>query len=348
MRARVGDGLVKLNFLSHAKNPRLFLNDPSFRYRCANVAEILTRKGVQSLCLHVGETPCSVGGALIFHRPDNGLVFQRIFRRQKFLITRMVAECDDLVFDPDMAEFSPGVVNGIVGLEQTRKMFANNRAALQKFSRISTSTEPLAEEMQRVFPKAKVCVIPNAVYHEWLDLPEPPHPRPKILTYLPGTRSHDRDFEIVAPVLEDLLFRHSEIRLHVTGPLSFGVRAREGQVVAKEKVEFSIYHECVAEGRVNLAPLEESPFNRCKSALKILEAGFFGIPTVCSDFPDARRFLGAGAHIAYSPEDWRAALETLLFDEETYRAETEGLRERVLELAHPEQMAQKWLEFLKN
>jgi glycosyltransferase involved in cell wall biosynthesis len=261
-----------------------------------------------------------LGGALVFHRPVNGMLFQRNFRRQKFLLTRMVADCDDLVFDPDMAEFSPGVVNGIVGLEQTREMFANNRAALQKFSRISTSTEPLAEEMQRVFPKAKIIVIPNAVYHGWLDLPEPLHPRPKILTYLPGTRSHDRDFQIVAPVLEDLLSRHPEIRLHVTGPLSFGVRAREGQIMAKEKVEFSIYHERVAEGRVNLAPLEESPFNRCKSALKILEAGFFGIPTVCSDFPDARRFLGAGAHIARSPEDWRAALERLLFDEETYRA----------------------------
>ena len=73
-------------------------------------------------------------------------------------MSRMVAECDDLVFDPDMAEFSPGVVNGIVGLEQTRKTFANNRAALQKFSRISTSTEPLAEELQSVFPKAKVIV----------------------------------------------------------------------------------------------------------------------------------------------------------------------------------------------
>jgi glycosyltransferase involved in cell wall biosynthesis len=312
------------------------------------MAEVLARKGVKSSCRHVGQTKFRFGGALVFHRPDNSLVFQRIFHRQKWLMSRMVAECDDLVFDPGMAKSSPGVVNGIVDLEQTRKMFANNRAALQRFSKISTSTEPLAEELRRVFPEAKVCVIPNAVYHKWLDFREPPHPRPKILTYLPGTRSHDRDFQIVAPVLEELLGRHPEIRLHVTGPLSFEVKAREGQVVAKEKVDFSIYHERVAEGRVNLAPLEESPFNRCKSALKILEAGFFGIPTVCSDFPDARRFLGAGAQIARSLEDWRAALKRLLFDEEAYRAETERLRERVLALAHPEQMAQKWLEFLKN
>jgi glycosyltransferase involved in cell wall biosynthesis len=119
-------------------------------------------------------------------------------------------------------------------------------------------------------------------------------------------------------------------------------------VVAREKVPFEQYHERVREGRVNLAPLEDSPFNRCKSALKILEAGFFGIPTVCSDFPDARRFVGAGAHIASSSEEWRLYLEKLLFDEEFYRSATHGLRERVLELAHPEQMAQKWLEFLKN
>ena len=46
------------------------------------------------------------GGGLVFHRPDNSLLFQRIFRRQRLLLTRMVADCDDLVFDPDLPEFN--------------------------------------------------------------------------------------------------------------------------------------------------------------------------------------------------------------------------------------------------
>jgi glycosyltransferase involved in cell wall biosynthesis len=178
--------------------------------------------------------------------------------------------------------------------------------------------------------------------------PVPEHPRPKILTYLAGTRSHDRDFRVILPVLEEVLSRHTEVRLHVTGPISVNIRARAGQVVIRDRVDFSVYHKCVSEGRVNLAPLEESRFNRCKSALKVIEAGFFGIPTVCSDFPDARRFIGAGAHIASSQSDWMAALERLLFDEGAYRSETEALRERVLGLADPECMAKRWMDFVNS
>ena len=337
---------LKFLFLSHAKNPKLFTSDPSFRYRCMNLAGRLEKSKADYV--HVSKMLWRFGGVVSFHRPDNGAIFQKIFLRQKCLGSRLVADCDDLVFDPDLAEFSPGVRNGVVALDKTREMFSENQKAFAKFSILTTSTEPLAEEMRRVFPNARVGVVPNAIYHGWLGMAEPPHPRPKILTYLPGTRSHDRDFQLIASVLEELLHRHPEVRLHVTGPLVFQLSARAGQVVAREKVPFEQYHEWVREGRVNLAPLEDSPFNRCKSALKILEAGFFGIPTVCSDFPDALRFLGAGAHIARSPEDWKAALERLLFDEDAYRAETEGMRERVLALAHPEIMGKKWLEFLKN
>lgn len=337
---------LKFHFLSHSKNPRLFDSDPSFRYRCMNLAGLLGKS--KAAYGHVSEMPWRFGGVVSFHRPDNGAGFRKILLRQKWLGSRLVADCDDLVFDPDLAGFSPGVRNGVVPLDKTREMFSENRKALAKFSILTTSAEPLAEEMRRVFPRARVGVVPNAVYHGWLGMAEPPHPRSKILTYLPGTRSHDRDFQLIAPVLEGLLHRHPEVRLHVTGPLVYQLSAREGQVVAREKVTFEQYHERVLEGRVNLAPLEETPFNRCKSALKILEAGFFGIPTVCSDFPDARRFVGAGAHIARSPEEWRAHLENFLFNEEAYRSATKGLRERVLALAHPEDMARKWLKFVKN
>lgn len=335
---------LKFHFLSHSKNPRLFASDPSFRYRCMNLVGLLEKS--KAAHGHVSKMPWRFGGVVSFHRPDNGAIFRKIFLRQKCLGSRLVADCDDLVFDPDLAEFSPGVRNGVVSLDKTREMFSENREALAKFSILTTSTEPLAVEMQRIFPKARVGVVPNAVYHGWLGMAEPPHPRPKILTYLPGTRSHDRDFQLIAPVLEELLHRHPEVRLHVTGPLIFQLSAREGQVLAREKVTFEQYHERVQEGCVNLAPLEDTPFNRCKSALKILEAGFFGIPTVCSDFPDARRFIGAGAHIARSPEEWRGHLEQLLFDEDFYRRATGALRQSVLDAAHPEQMEKIWLEFL--
>jgi len=95
-----------------------------------------------------------------------------------------------------------------------------------------------------------------------------------------------------------------------------------------------------------LAPLEDSPFNRCKSALKIMEAGFFGIPTVASPIPDTRRFAGAGVEFAASSDEWLNALRRLA-DGHPYPASwREDLRQRIVRHASIEKETERWLEWL--
>jgi hypothetical protein len=66
------------------------------------------------------------------------------------------------------------------------------------------------------------------------------------------------------------------------------------------RVPFSDYVNHLKLGWVNLAPLEITPSNHCKSALKVLEAGYWGIPSVYSPYPDVERFVDAG-HCSHRP-----------------------------------------------
>jgi glycosyltransferase involved in cell wall biosynthesis len=56
---------------------------------------------------------------------------------------------------------------------------------------------------------------------------------------------------------------------------------------------------------VAIAPLKDTPFNRCKSNLKVLEAGAFNLPIIASNVPPYRNDLDADfVTLASDPDDW--------------------------------------------
>ena len=86
-----------------------------------------------------------------------------------------------------------------------------------------------------------------------------------------------------------------------------------------------------------------TPFTQCKSALKVIEASYWGKPTLCSPIPDTERLLDCGAIPIDSAEALYDKLSGLL-DAANYQVQTDRLRERVLSLtdiyAHAEQFCQ--------
>ncbi|MCY1266994.1 hypothetical protein D9M68_161300 [compost metagenome] len=338
---------LRIAFVACNKNAARWREDASFLYRCENVAEALKRQGHAVWQGHVTRLPwLQRWDVVVFHRPRATWHVRAALHWLRRRRVTVVADVDDLVFDPDMAEFSPGVVNGLVSLERTTRLFRAHQNAFAQFDRIVVSTAPLAEHMRRVVPRAAVHIAPNAVHWRWRELPRPARPTTQAIAYLPGTRSHDRDFATIAPALTRVLGRHSQATLHVTGPLRFSLDVRPGQVVHQPKVPFDQFHECFEEIRVNLAPLSGSPFNRCKSAIKVVEAAWWGVPTVVSPLPDAERLVDAGAHIAPTEEAFETTLERLLTDEATYLRAADGLRERILRSGDVYRVASDWLTFV--
>ena len=97
---------------------------------------------------------------------------------------------------------------------------------------------------------------------------------------------------------------------------------------------------------VNLAPLIQTPFTDCKSAIKVIEAAYWGIPTICSDNHDMRRFIDSGALIAKDEHDVQDHLNKLL-DNDYYNKYTDCLRDKVLSKANVFYSAKIMLKLIK-
>lgn len=66
---------------------------------------------------------------------------------------------------------------------------------------------------------------------------------------------------------------------------------------------------------IAIAPLEDNPFNTCKSNLRLLEYGAMGWPVVCSDVYPFRTDDPPVRRVSNQVEDWIAALDALIASE---------------------------------
>ncbi len=148
--------------------------------------------------------------------------------------------------------------------------------------------------------------------------------------YASGSATHDADFSIVHPVLDHLLTQHPNLHLCLIGELdaaafSSAVRDRVQRVPFMEhwKLPFTL-----ATLDINIAPLQPTGFNECKSPLKFLEAAVVGVPTVASGTEPFRAAIehGSTGFIANIAADWHDTLQALI-ENRTLRRDV-GLRAR--------------------
>lgn len=311
-------------FVAGNKAKDKMLQDPAFIYRCENPALALEAQGHDVTLIHVHDFMSSHKrfDMVMFHRPHmrdwrTRWHMIRILRHLRKQRSVLIADFDDLVFSPDFAQFSPGYVNGLVSLKQTQKNFAAHEKILRRFDAFTVSTQPLLEAMQQRVEGANVHLLPNSPHLSWHRnhaQVNTPSPKEFIIKYLPGTRSHDRDFAQVYKPLSEFLSQHPNAKLKITGVID-EQRIREQldcepkQLVFEPKRPFTEYADVVNDGHVHIAPLEHSVFNDCKSALKAIEAGFYQRPIIASPIPDMQRLKHEGLILANNDKEWLRALQ---------------------------------------
>lgn len=336
---------LRFAFVAFSNSKDKFGADPSFIYRCENLALALRAEGHHADLLHYSNVTTSEHYDLMFfHRPKRRFGLSYLLHKLHRSGTVTVADFDDLVFDPAVAYLSPGVLNSLVTLRKTEQMFRSHATALKKFDLVSVSTAPLADAVRRQNPEAKVILLPNTVHYSWYNAVTKRLPAEHWnLTYFPGTRSHGRDFALIRQPLEQFLDEHPSIKLHITGVLDYELQCRPEQLIQHEKQKFSRYHNFVAQSWVNLAPLEATFFNQHKSAIKAIEAAYWHAPTLASPIPDMQRLQGCGALLADDLNCWYLQL-TKLAEPEFYKSQTRGLRERLLSHCRIEQQTTQLIE----
>ncbi len=341
--------MLNIAFVACNKNAARFTEDPAFIYRCENLAHALQVHGAKVWLGHISRFPAwSDWSVVVFHRPRYDLRFRllRAFLGRRGV--KVVADVDDLVFVESMAKHSPGVVNGLVSLESTHRQFKSHAASISSVDHVTVSTPNLAEFVRDENLNSAVTCIPNAIHWSWRKMGLSPNDgRRFVLGYLPGTRSHDRDFALIQPAIARLLDAHEKIRLKITGPLNHGLQGSHRQIEHFAKRPFADFHLVFDSVCMNLAPLEDTPFNRCKSANKVMEAAWWNIPTIHSHLPDAERFRGVCGHEAKSLSEFESMLFDWASDPESFNISLVSgteLRDLILPLSDVYDFAVRWLE----
>lgn len=339
---------LRVIFLACNKNSSRFQQDASYIYRCQNLSHGLSTSGCAVQLSHVSNWPWwQSWDVVVLHRPRGGTLDRLAIWLARLQGATLIADFDDLIFDPSMAEFSPGVVNSLISVDSARNNFDRTFSVLDRFDAITVSTEFLKRRVIDVLSLTPVLCSPNAVHHSWLASPFQGLSDVPVISYNPGTRSHDQDFEQVISALAGVMKMRTDVQLRITGPLEYkSTRLPTSRVSRRPRVPFEAFHECYGGAWVNLAPLEASPFNDCKSALKVIEAGWWGVPTVTLNLPDAERFQGAAAWPAQTPQEFGDVVLKAITAIEQGAVDAQAVRDSVLRQADVHVVAAQWLQWV--
>ena len=312
------------------KKSVLFVSGPgrgSSRYRCEHQREQLELAGVSCDVGYYGELDLtklvdSYGSFVLYRLPWTRNV-ERFLDRARGRGRTVVADADDLVFDPERAH----LVQAVTRLPRREReayeaAIARFRQTLAAVDGVVVSTDPLRAEAARVNDATAVAynaVSAAMVAHADAALAGRTAAPGGAFTiaYLSGTATHDRDFLEAADGVLAALERYPNVRFLAAGFLSLDERfdAYPDRVVRAEYRRWERLPELLVEVDVNLAPLEhENAFTAAKSCVKYLEAGLVSVPTIASPTADFRRVIEPGTNglLADNPDEWRDALFALI------------------------------------
>lgn len=309
----------------------LFVSGPggdARRYRCDHQAEQLELLGLRADVgyhdeLDLVQLAGHYGCVVLYRVPWDERVERLLAARGGG--TRVIADVDDLVFDPERAEEIRALAN--LPDDELRKFedsIERLRRTLREVDGVVVSTEPLRAEAAAL--SGRVTVAHNTVSAEMVESGRRAHairearlagePGDVVLAYLSGTPTHDRDFLEAADAVVWALDRYPRLRFLAAGLISVDSRfeAFGDRVIRAPYRPASQLPALLATVDVNLAPLERgNRFTDAKSCLKYLEAAVVGVPTVASARSDFRRAIRHDVNglLADDPESWRAALGRL-------------------------------------
>ena len=193
---------------------------------------------------------------------------------------------------------------------------------------MTASTSELAREYVRVRPNIDVCE--NMVKAEHLDALRPPEfsGAPKVEGQIrigyAGSPTHACDIATIGKPLLKVAQKYPHVRFIFFGqppPPQLRPVADRVQYVAAisaspnesaEAFMLRYYHTLRSlQIDIGVAPLESQTFNRCKSAIKLLEYGLVGIPVVASRVGPYRDYLGP-AYMVLEDAEWITRLSALV------------------------------------
>ncbi len=272
--------------------------------------------------------------------------------------TPVLFDVDDLIFDPDLEDEIPAleILEGAerdLWLQGVRRY----RTTMELCDAFVGSTPQLCDHAA-----ALTCLDPyrfsNGAGIEMSRLADeavrqPRAPGPVRVGYLSGTDTHDHDWAMIEDVVVAALEGAGDAELWLVGKLTPGAAVRK----LGDRLKLVPFQPWTSLARllrnldVNLAPLEPgSRFNEAKSAIKWLEAGLAGTPTIASPTEPFREVVehGVNGMLADGVQEWGVALRALVDDDALRRRLGQRARRDGLLQFGPWTQGRRYLEILES
>lgn len=155
-----------------------------------------------------------------------------------------------------------------------------------------------------------------------------------VIGYLSGSITHNADFELVLPTITEIMKKYAHVYLKVVGILDLPEELKpfSERILKEPFVSWKKLPDIVASLDINLAPLEDSLFNRAKSENKWVEAALCKVPTVASDIGAFQEMIvdGKDGFLCKNEKDWFSILDKLILNKELRKKIGEEAYSRVI------------------
>ena len=207
--------------------------------------------------------------------------------------------------------------------------------ALESADFVLAATEALAAHLARSLEHSRIGWMENGSAGTPAPARRPPPPGAPVVVGYMGSGSHGPDLELAAPALKEIIADTPGVRVELFGSIA---RTPAADLlppsVARRKVvagDYAAFRQTLAGlgWDIGIAPLQNTPYNRCKTATKWAEYAEAGIAVVASDMDVYRPIIAAGAALPAVDGGWERPLRRAIADARL-RAELVASADRLL------------------
>ncbi|MCB1916279.1 MAG: glycosyltransferase [Rhodocyclaceae bacterium] len=196
------------------------------------------------------------------------------------------------------------------------------RESLSHCRRLIVTTEPLREYFADLIEDIRV--VPNCLERDvWGTLAGDINDAKRPRVGWVGAMQHEGDLRLIEPIMAALA---NEVDFVLMGMCPTFLKPYAKEV--HPFVSINEYPARMAALRLDLAlaPLEQHPFNECKSNLRLIEYGALGWPVICTDIAPYRDGSPPVTRLANEPDIWIDAIRERIHDRDHLKAEGNLLR----------------------
>jgi glycosyltransferase involved in cell wall biosynthesis len=324
-------------------------------YRVRHPRQALAALGHETHLITLDKTPQRVSNAelagdlLVLQRQTSDTVFELLATLPPGDRPMVVYEIDD-----DYASWhSWDPVHAELGQDYCERV----RSVMRRCDAVTCSTPTLAARIRADFPSMPIWVVPNAIdfqLRDWTGREDRAEHNlaDKVVLGWTGSIHHTRDGGDMLAALPAIFDKYPEVvflmqcdrSVYYEWTRPFFTPALRERLRWVPPQPFDWHPRVYSLFDINLAPLENTTFNRSKSDLRLIEGGAHGVPYVASKIAAywefSKRNGGIGGHLASTPGEWVEGISKLVDGEMDARGQS--LKRYVKEARSLEVVAGQW------